>query len=117
MYFGDKLRALRLKRNLTQQQLADMTELTKSSISAYERNAKYPSIDVLIRLCSYFRVSSDYMIGLSDIDRNIPLLTDEQTMMITQLITEFDEYNKVRADSLKKCRKCGAPPHGYLFGL
>ena len=35
IYFGDKLKALRLERRLTQQQLAEKLGLVKDSISAY----------------------------------------------------------------------------------
>jgi DNA-binding XRE family transcriptional regulator len=53
-YFGGKLKALRNEKGLTQQQLANKMELMKGSISAYEQNSKYPSLDVLIRLCNFF---------------------------------------------------------------
>lgn len=96
-YFGDKLRALRKERGLTQQQLADKMELVKASISAYEQNTKYPSLDVLIKLCTFFQVSSDYMLGLSDdMQFKMSALTDEQAQLILQLITELEQKNNLR---------------------
>ncbi len=96
-YFGDKLRALRKERGLTQQQLADKMELVKASISAYEQNTKYPSLDVLIKLCTFFQVSSDYMLGLSDdMQFKMSALTDEQAQLILQLITELEQKNNFR---------------------
>lgn len=51
----------------------------KSSISAYEKGSKYPSIEVIIKLCNYFSVSSDYLLGLSDTKEiNNYDLTEEQ---------------------------------------
>jgi transcriptional regulator with XRE-family HTH domain len=97
IYFGDKLRALRLERNLTQQQVADRLELGKSSISAYEKNIKYPSIDVLIRLCEYFNTSADYLIGLSNsMDLKMSVLTDEQVKLVTHLIAELEQGNRLK---------------------
>jgi len=66
MYFGIRLKELRAQKHITQQELADKVDLVKSSISAYEKSLKYPSVEVLIKSCNYFNVSSDYLIGLSD---------------------------------------------------
>jgi len=97
IYFGDKLRALRLEKGITQQCLADKMGLVKGSISAYENNAKYPSVEVLIKLCEYFNASSDYMIGLSDsMELKMSALTDEQVKIIMQLLTELEQYNKLK---------------------
>ena len=40
-YFGEKIRALRLEKGLTQTQLADKIGLVKGSISAYEQGKNY----------------------------------------------------------------------------
>lgn len=96
-YFGDKLKALRKEKRLTQQQLADKMELVKGSISAYEQNTKYPSLDVLIKLCTFFQVSADYMLGLSDdMQFKMSALTDEQAQLILQLIMELEQKNNLR---------------------
>lgn len=97
LYLGDKLRALRLEKGLTQQQLSEKVGLAKGSISAYEKSAKYPSIDVLIKLCEIFHVSADYLLGLSDdMEFKITALTDEQTQLIMRLIVEFEQYNALK---------------------
>jgi transcriptional regulator with XRE-family HTH domain len=97
IYFGEKLRALRLEKGLTQQLLADKMGLTKGSISAYEINAKYPSVEVLIKLCEYFNTSADYMIGLSNsTDLKMAALTDLQTKILMQLIAEFEQHNRLK---------------------
>jgi transcriptional regulator with XRE-family HTH domain len=95
IYFGEKLRTLRLKNSLTQQQLADKVELVKGSISAYEQSTKYPSLEVLIKLCNLFHVSADYLLGLSDnMEFNKENLTDEQTELVLRIILEFEQANK-----------------------
>ena len=62
--FGNKLKLLRLQDNMTQEQLAQKLNLTKSVISAYETGLRLPSYDVLIRLAKIFNVSTDYLLGL-----------------------------------------------------
>lgn len=47
MDIGESLRLLRLQRNLTQEELADRCELSKSFISQVERNLASPSISTL----------------------------------------------------------------------
>ena len=47
MNIGDKLRRLRLQRGLTQAELADRCELSKSFISLLERDLTSPSLDTL----------------------------------------------------------------------
>lgn len=97
IYFGEKLKALRIEKGLTQQQIAEKIGLVKGSISAYEQSAKYPSIDVLIKLCDLFGVSADYLLGLSDsIEYNLSTLTDEQTQTVMRIIAEFEQYNKLK---------------------
>ena len=62
--FGNKLKLLRLQDNMTQEELAQKLNLTKSVISAYETGLRLPSYDVLIRIAKIFNVSTDYLLGL-----------------------------------------------------
>ena len=47
MTLGDNLRALRLSRNMTQQQAADRLGVTRQAVSGYESNRTRPDIDML----------------------------------------------------------------------
>ena len=47
MKIGNKIRRLRLQRGLTQEELADRCELSKSFISLLERDLTSPSLDTL----------------------------------------------------------------------
>ena len=92
--FGLRLKSLRLKKGLTQSQLAKKLELTRSSISYYEKNAVYPSIEILIKICRYFDVSADFLIGLSnDKEFQISHLTDEQVQAVLNIIRQFEQLN------------------------
>lgn len=62
--FGNTLKTLRLKKDMTQAQLAQKLQLTKSVISAYETGLRLPSYDVLIHISKIFNVSTDYLLGL-----------------------------------------------------
>ena len=62
--FGNTLKTLRLRNNLTQAQLAKKLQLTKSDISAYETGLRLPSYDVLIHISQIFNVTTDFLLGI-----------------------------------------------------
>ncbi|MCI7061412.1 MAG: helix-turn-helix domain-containing protein [Lachnospiraceae bacterium] len=96
-YFGERLRDLRHEKHMTQKQLADKLDLSKGTISAYEQGKKYPSIEVLIKLCNILQVSADYLLGLSD-DMQLMRsnLTDEQMSTFRKLIYDMEQYNTLK---------------------
>ncbi len=50
MQIGQKMKSLRQKMDLTQQELADRSELTKGFISLMERDINSPSVDTLSKI-------------------------------------------------------------------
>lgn len=66
MSMGERLRELRLKRNLSQEEVARHIGITRSAYSHYEINNRQPVYDTLIKLASFFNVSLDYIIGGSE---------------------------------------------------
>ncbi|MEF2764322.1 MAG: helix-turn-helix transcriptional regulator [Mediterraneibacter sp.] len=60
------MRELREDNDLTQKQIADMLGVAQTTYSQYELDKRPLPIDYLIALCKYYKVSSDYMLGLSD---------------------------------------------------
>ena len=68
-----RLKQLRLDKQLRQEQVARLVGVSKGAISAYETDIRQPSYDVLIRLANLYRVSVDYLLGITD-DRTLPTL-------------------------------------------
>ncbi len=96
-YFGDKLRALRAEKNLTQNELAARLGVVGASVSSYEKSKQYPSIEILIQICKIFDVSADYLLGFSDDKEfNTSSLTDEQLQIVLRLINEFEQFNALK---------------------
>lgn len=95
IYFGDKLRELRTERNMTQEELANRLGIVKATVSGYETSQTYPSIEVLIKLCDIFDVTSDYLLGRSESRTLLKSdLTDEQVFIVQRLIREFERNNQ-----------------------
>ncbi len=67
MRINDRLKKLRLSKNLNQNEIADILGVSLSSYQKYERekNSVTPSLDVLIRIADYYSVSLDYIVGRS----------------------------------------------------
>ena len=87
---GDKLKSLRTDKKMTQKQVADRIGLAIRAVSSYESGTRYPSYDVLVRLAHIFRVSTDYLLGMTD-KRNIDVtgLDDDEIELISQLVDKL----------------------------
>lgn len=69
MDYVDKLTALRIDKDISQTTIADILGCQQSAISKFEtRKAKY-SIEDLIKLCHYYQISADYILGFP---KNMP---------------------------------------------
>ena len=66
----NRIKNLREELNITQQELADKLNCSKSVIGLYENDRRKPSLEVLLKLSEIFNCSIDYILGKSDI-RNI----------------------------------------------
>ena len=62
--FGEKVRDLRESMNINQTQLGEAVNMTQRKISYIERGVYEPCIDDIIALCKFFKVSSDYLLGI-----------------------------------------------------
>ena len=90
--FGYRLKMLRRQHHLTQTQVANHLNLSKTSISGYENNVKTLSQDVLIKLAGLYRVSTDYLLGLDDEEMiSVEGLTNRQKKLVEDLIQMLQE--------------------------
>ena len=65
--FSNRIKELRNMMGYTQKQFADEIKITAATLSAYENNAKKPSLNVLVYIAERFTVSLDWLCGLSEI--------------------------------------------------
>ena len=65
------LKALRMRRGMSQQQLASVINVSQQSINKYENHDVEPNIETLCALADYFNVSVDYLLGLIDTPRKL----------------------------------------------
>lgn len=62
--YGKIIKELRDEKRMTQAQLAKMLNVTQKAISKYEREERDLNTDSIIKLCSIFNVSADYLLGI-----------------------------------------------------
>ncbi len=96
MAFGEKLRDLRLKSGMTQLQLADKVNVTKSVISYYEHKDKKPSPDILIKFAEIFGVTTDYLLGVEKTPEamlDVSGLTEDDVKAVQVIVDAFRKKN------------------------
>lgn len=70
MEFSQNLKMLRKQKGVTQQRLADILCVDKTSISKWENGFNYPNQNIQMMIADYFGVTVDYLLG-----RDEPSLT------------------------------------------
>lgn len=66
-----RIKELRENRRLMQEILASELNITQQSLSKYERDITTIKIDILKRIAKYFNVTTDYLLGVSDVKRDL----------------------------------------------
>ena len=82
MTFSEKLKALRKEQKITQEQLAKILGVERSSVKKYETGT-LPSMEILTRIATYFDVSTDYLLGRED-KKKSPEGDDEYRPRLTE---------------------------------
>ena len=69
--FGEILRELRIKENLSQEALGNIVHISRSAIAKYENGLGLPSEEVLEAICKYFSIDKDYLFPKNEIEKVI----------------------------------------------
>ena len=64
--FSLRLKELRIEKNLTQQQLGEAFQVHQTTVKDWETKGKQPNYETLIKLANFFKVSTDYLLGVID---------------------------------------------------
>ena len=77
---GNRIKMLREEKGLKQEELAKMMSVSPSTIGMYEINKREPNNELILKLADYFNVSTDYLLGKTDI-RNINEISNTNDKM------------------------------------
>lgn len=64
MYFSSNIKFLRKRRKKTQDDLASLLQIKRSTLSGYENNIAEPGISTLLKFSRYFGIAIDTLIGV-----------------------------------------------------
>lgn len=64
--FKERLKELRLEKELSQDELAKALKINQRSISNWETGVRQPDYETLVLIAEYFSVTTDYLLGISD---------------------------------------------------
>jgi len=92
MFRGDRLRELRENSGETHEKLSELLSLGSKQIWRYETRATKPDGEVVARLAKFFKVSTDYLLDLTDLP-NPPPYSDLSPagLQAARLIDQIDE--------------------------
>lgn len=102
MKYTKKLYDLRIDNDLTQEDVARILKTTKQNYGRYENGKRKLSIEDLITLSKFYKVSTDYILGLEDktyftrtiIDINErPKLTDKETKIKKAIVKHYGKLD------------------------
>ena len=99
---GDRIKEIRKKRGLTQEQLAEKLDISVQFVGQIERGLKLPSMPVFIKLVEILNVSSDYLLrdsvstgqllGDNALGRKIENLKLKHRIALEALIDTYIQY-------------------------
>lgn len=91
---ADRIKQLRISNNMTQSDLARKLNITRSSVNTWEMGISTPSTTYIVELSQLFKVSTDYLLGLSNnITLDVSMLHDREIQMLYELVQYFKELH------------------------
>ena len=100
--FLKRIRDLRDEYDLTQVKLAKILGVSKSTYSRWETDENLIPLNHLNDLCNYFKVSIDYMIGLTDQKQYKNVNTRLNKTIIGNRLKKFRKDNNLTQEKLAK---------------
>lgn len=99
MSIGERIKAERQKKGISQAALGEMLQITQQAVAKWERDLSEPDSQMLIKLANYFGVTIDYLLGgsTSNIDANYAVATNnaflsEQEKELIAMFRQLSPY-------------------------
>lgn len=99
---GNRIKLLREEKKIKQEDLAKKLSISSSAVGMYERDEREPNDDITLKLAEYFNVSTDYLLGKTDIrnpGRQIDDVLNEAMIGMSK-----EDYEKLTETQKKQIR-------------
>lgn len=88
-----RIKQLMEKRGLIQEILAAELGITQQMLSKYERDVTLIKVDILKKIATYFNVTTDYLLGVSDVKRDL-----QRQMKMNETLDEYYDLIEIYKD-------------------
>jgi len=102
MTFQERLRRARKRKKMTMEQVAEQIGVAKSTYANYELSYREPSVSTIQSLSVVLETSTDYLIGVSNIENTNQLETNAKILLQNQQL-HWDGI-KLEEEDLKSIR-------------
>ncbi len=100
MDFSNNLKDLRESRGMTQEQLADFLNLSRSTIAGYEARNRQPDFEHLVTIADFFQVTIDYLLRGYKNEPDIPI---KENILDQEVLRS---YRRLSLESKQDVLKC-----------
>lgn len=94
-----RIKYIRKKNKISQEELAPKLDTTRATISHYETGRNEPDITTLVKYARFFNVSVDYLLGISDIEKPLSS-SDVRLLHWGRRINKLPEKDKRIIDAI-----------------
>ncbi|WEK04741.1 MAG: helix-turn-helix transcriptional regulator [Candidatus Devosia phytovorans] len=88
---GDRIRAGRARKQLTQERLAALADLSPITLSKIERNTGIPSLDIILRIAIVLEESPNELFGW--ISTDVPDAAKKRALLVADLISASERHS------------------------
>ena len=96
MLLAERIKELRENKDISQAVLAEILNISQSSISEYENGNQQPPLAMIIQLADFFDVNVDYLLGHTNIKISMKKLT--QALTTKSGIVTIDDFIRLKED-------------------
>ncbi|MEJ9151056.1 helix-turn-helix transcriptional regulator [Bacillus smithii] len=91
MVLQNRLKELRIKRNLTQEDIAKILGVARTTYAMYEQGQREMDYELLLKLADYYKVSLDYIFGRTEIPIHPESYTDDEIEFMCRALSLYKE--------------------------
>jgi transcriptional regulator with XRE-family HTH domain len=89
---GDRLKLLRTQKNMSQNELAHVLEINRTTIGKYELKNVNPSNEILLKMSKIFNVTPAYLLGFDEKEEQNTIQIEKKRPKDLQKILEQEEF-------------------------
>lgn len=97
---GDRIKHLRFEKNYTREELGRKLGMTVTAISNWETGCRLPTCQSIIMLANVFRVTADYILGITDSREPSGFNFTAQDITLINNYRKLDKYGRLLVDEV-----------------